>query len=267
MNDWQAFDLHEGSSPLLISMPHSGTRLTDEVAQGMTETAKKLPDTDWHIPQLYQLAPSLGASIVSANYSRYVIDLNRPEDDAALYTSKTTGLFPDILFADEPVYQVDKTPSAEHREACKQQVWQPYHHAIAQQLKRIKQQHGYAILLDAHSIAGQVPMLFEGDLPHFNWGTNAGNSCAESMLQVAQTSVDEAHYTQVSNGRFKGGYITRHYGQPQQGVHAIQLELSQDAYLQDGYKQNGNYVLSEEKLDTVTSVIDKLLQGLIAWRP
>jgi formiminoglutamase len=267
MNDWQAFDLHEGSSPLLISMPHSGTRLTDEVAQGMTEAAKKLPDTDWHIPELYKLAPSLGASIVSANYSRYVIDLNRPENDAALYTSKTTGLFPDILFTDEPLFQTGLTPSAQHRETCKQQVWQPYHHAIAQQLERIKQQHGYAILLDAHSIAGQVPMLFAGDLPHFNWGTNAGNSCAESMLQVAQNSVNEGVYTQVSNGRFKGGYITRHYGQPQQGVHAIQLELSQDAYLQDSYKQDGNYVLSDAKLGSVTAVINKLLQGLIAWRP
>ena len=267
MNDWQAFDLHEGNSPLLISMPHSGTRLTDEVAQGMTEAAKKLPDTDWHIPELYKLAPSLGASIVSANYSRYVIDLNRPENDAALYTSKTTGLFPDILFTDEPLFQTGLTPSAQHRETCKQQVWQPYHHAIAQQLERIKQQHGYAILLDAHSIAGQVPMLFAGDLPHFNWGTNAGNSGAESILQVAQNSVNEGMYTQVSNGRFKGGYITRHYGQPQQGVHAIQLELSQDAYLQHGYQQNGNYVLSDAKLGSVTAVINKLLKGLIAWCP
>ena len=267
MNDWQAFDLHEGNSPLLISIPHSGTRLTAEVAQGMTPAAKALPDTDWHIPELYSLAPSLGASIVSANYSRYVIDLNRPEDDAALYTSKTTGLFPDILFTDEPLFQTGQTPSAQHRKTYKQQVWQPYHHTIAQQLERIKQQHGYAILLDAHSIAGQVPMLFAGDLPHFNWGTNAGNSCAESILQVAQNSVNEGMYTQVSNGRFKGGYITRHYGQPQQGVHAIQLELSQDTYLQHGYQQNGNYVLSDAKLGSVTAVINKLLKGLIAWCP
>ena len=267
MDSWQALNLHEGASPLLISMPHSGTRLTDAVAQGMTPAAMALPDTDWYIPELYELAPSLGVSIVSANYSRYVIDLNRPENDAALYSSKTTGLFPDILFTNKPLFQAGQTPSTEHRTTCKQQVWQPYHAAIAQQLKRIKQQHGYAILLDAHSIAGQVPMLFEGDLPHFNWGTNAGNSCAASMLQVAQDSVDEALYTQVSNGRFKGGYITRHYGQPQQGVHAIQLELSQDAYLQDGYKQGGNYVLSDAKLGSVSAVIAKLLKGLIAWHP
>ncbi|HCH24209.1 MAG TPA: N-formylglutamate deformylase [Oceanospirillaceae bacterium] len=262
MSDWLAFDLYEGDSPLVISMPHSGLRLTAEVEQGLTEQAKVLPDTDWHIPQLYQMAQDLGATCISANYSRYVIDLNRPFNDESLYSSKTTGLFPDILFADQPVFKTHMTPSADHREACKEHIWQAYHGAIAEQLERVKQQYGYAILLDAHSIASHVPMLFAGQLPDFNWGTNEGKSCPESLLQVAQDSVDMQHFTQVSNGRFKGGYITRHYGQPEQNTYAIQLELSQGAYL-----QAGSYNLCDVKLATVRPVIQRLLQGLSNWRP
>ncbi|MDP6967559.1 MAG: N-formylglutamate deformylase [Gammaproteobacteria bacterium] len=262
MISWQPFELTQGHSPLVISMPHSGTRLTSEVEQGLTLAASLLPDTDWHIPALYHMAQALGATCISANYSRYVIDLNRPLDDVPLYSTKTTGLFPDILFTDKPLFQPGKTPETAHREACKRQIWQPYHQAIAAQLARIRQLHGYAILLDAHSIASRVPMLFDGQLPDFNWGTNTGHSCADGLLQAAQNSVDQQHYSQVSNARFKGGYITRHYGRPQDNIHAIQLELGQDTYLQEQ-----SYALSETKLVHIEAVITRLVQALIAWRP
>ncbi|MCP4788914.1 MAG: N-formylglutamate deformylase [Gammaproteobacteria bacterium] len=262
MNDWHAVTVQQGHSPVIVSMPHSGTGLTPEVAQGLTAAAAQLPDTDWHIPALYQMAQTLGVTSVCANYSRYVIDLNRPLDDAPLYTSPTTGLFPHILFSEEPVFGPNLAPSQAHREACKTHIWQAYHSALDAQLQRIKQQYGYAILLDAHSIASQVPMLFSGQLPDFNWGTHGGKSCPDSLLQLARICVDQSRFSQVSNGRFKGGYITRHYGQPEQAIYAIQLELGQDTYLQDQ-----GYELSADKLPHVQAVIRDLLQGLIAWRP
>ncbi len=265
MSDWHAYDLHEGTSPLLISMPHSGTRLTAEVKKAMTAQAKLLPDTDWYIPEIYSMATDLGASVLRANYSRYVIDVNRSLDDVPLYSSKTTGLFPDILFADEPVFADQMQPDEAHQAACKQHVWQAYHATLARQLARLKALHGYAILLDAHSIASVVPMLFDGKLPDFNWGTNDGKACPASLLQVATKSVELAPYSQVCNGRFKGGFITRHYGRPSEHVYALQLELGQDTYLADGDQQT--YIMDKAKLARLQVIITKLVHGLCAWRP
>lgn len=265
MMDWQAYELHEGSSPLVISMPHSGTQLTDQVAQGLTDKAKRLPDTDWYIPKLYEGATALGATVLSANYSRYVIDLNRPVDDAPLYSSKTTGLFPHILFADEPVFVAGMQPDEMHQQACKDHIWQPYHRAIADQLARVKQQYGFALLLDAHSIASYVPMLFEGQLPDFNWGTNSGHSCAQELTQIAESVVNGKAYSQVTNGRFKGGYITRHFGQPQHGVHALQLELSQATYLQ--VECGGEYWLDDARLPAIQAILAQLVTQLMQFKP
>ncbi|ETX12651.1 N-formylglutamate amidohydrolase [Marinomonas ushuaiensis DSM 15871] len=256
-----AFEFTQGDSPLLISMPHSGLNLTEEVAAGLSEQAKKLPDTDWFIPELYDFFESLGVSCIKANYSRYVIDLNRPYDDKPLYTTKTTGLFPDILFADSPVFNEGKAPSDEHKAFCKDKIWKPYHTMIEQELARLKAKFGYAILFDAHSIAAQVPMLFDGILSDFNWGTNQGKSCYENLANVV-TQVIQPHYTQVVNGRFKGGYITRQYGQPDNQIHAIQLELSQATYLNDQLAAKSEYQLDTTKLPVIKQQLKDIVEAV-----
>ena len=255
-----AFEFSQGDSPLLVSMPHSGLNLTSEVQAGLTDQAKKLPDTDWFIPELYDFLESLGVGCIKANYSRFVIDLNRPYDDKPLYATKTTGLFPDILFEDSPVFVEGKAPSDEHKAFCKEHIWTPYHGTIEQELARLKAKFGYAILFDAHSIAAEVPMLFDGKLPDFNWGTNEGKSCHEDLANVV-TQILRPNYTQVLNGRFKGGYITRHFGQPSEGIHAIQLELSQATYINDELAKQSEYQLDENKRPYIMQQLKDVIEA------
>ena len=258
------FNFHQGESPVLVSMPHSGLALLDHMQATLSEAAKPLPDTDWYIPELYDFLAELDVTVISANYSRYVVDLNRPVDDKPLYSTKTTGLFPDILFADEPVFLQGKHHSDSLKAQIKEDIWQAYHSKIAKELERIKAKFGYAILFDAHSIAAQVPMLFEGTLPDFNFGNNDGAACDPKLLKSLDEIIAETDYSHVANGRFKGGYITRSFGQPAQGIHAIQLELSQTTYLDDGLFKQGIYQLDEEKKKKVSPQLKRLIEALIA---
>lgn len=253
-----AFEFKPSQCPLLVSMPHSGVALTPEVQSGMTQLAKKLPDTDWYIPQLYDFLVEMEVGYIQANYSRYVIDLNRPVNDKPLYSSKTTGLFPDILFAEKAVFEENKHPSNKHQAWCKTDIWQPYHSTIESELARLQARFGYAILFDAHSIASHVPMLFDGRLSDFNWGTNAGLSC-HSLLSKSVMEVVSDKYSQVLNGRFKGGYITRSFGQPCQNIHAIQLELSQACYLDEDAQQQHIYQIDNSKLGKIKSQLHNVI--------
>lgn len=256
------FELHQGDTPLLVSMPHSGLKVPSSIINNLTEQAQKLPDTDWYMPELYRFLEPLNVSVINANYSRYVIDLNRPIDDKPLYQSKTTGLFPDVLFDEQSVFKANEAPSDAQRAAFKEHIWHPYHAAIAAELDRLKAKFGYAILFDAHSIAAQVPMLFEGTLPDFNWGTNQGDACDPLLLKAVLDNM-EADYTFVSNGRFKGGYITRHFGQPEQGVHAIQLELSQATYLDDELSAKSVYQLDSNKLPRIQKQLKTIIEACL----
>lgn len=258
------FNFHHGESPILVSMPHSGLALLPNMAQDLSDEARPLPDTDWYIPELYDFLAALDVTLISANYSRYVVDLNRPVDDKPLYASKTTGLFPDILFADKPVFQPGKEHTESQKEHIKSDIWQAYHSKIESELARIKAKFGYAILFDAHSIAAEVPMLFEGKLPDFNFGNNDGASCAPHLLAGLDEIIASTNYSHVCNGRFKGGYITRSFGQPEQGIHAIQLELSQATYLDDTQVSKGIYQLDEQKKKKVSPQLKHLIEALIA---
>ncbi|MEJ8322189.1 N-formylglutamate deformylase [Kosakonia sacchari] len=256
-----AFELHQGRLPLLVSMPHPGTQLTPEIASGLTARARRLEDTDWHIPLLYQPIRELGASVLSANYSRYVVDLNRPADDKPLYSTATTGLFPDTFFDGEPLFEAGKAPDDAAKAAILHNVWQPYHQALAQELARLRDTFGYALLWDAHSIKSVVPRLFDGKLPDLNFGTADGASCAPE-LSTALLACSEAfpHYTKVLNGRFKGGYITRHYGAPQQNIHAIQLEVAQCCYMDET-----SFAFSEEKSEAFRQLLTSLINTALDW--
>ncbi|GLK90426.1 N-formylglutamate deformylase [Pseudomonas turukhanskensis] len=254
----------QGRVPLLISMPHAGLQLTPAVQAGLVPQAQGLPDTDWHIPLLYAFAAELGASTLAGNYSRYVVDLNRPADDRPLYATATTGLYPDTLFDGEPLFIEGGQPSAFERERYLQEIWTPYHQTLASELERLKAEFGYALLFDAHSIASRVPRLFDGKLPDFNLGTNDGASCAPELAQqLMQVCANAPDFSHVLNGRFKGGYITRHYGQPADNVQAVQLEICQCIYMDEQAPFTYRPALAAK----AQLVLRDLLETLLAWRP
>ncbi len=201
----------------------------------MTPEGRALPDTDWHVARLYEFAQDMGASMIVANYSRYVVDLNRPPDDEELYPGQlATGLCPLQSFAGEPVYKDGEGVTDAERRDRVTHFWRPYHDRIASELSRLRDEHGNAYLWDAHSIPGVVPTLFDGELPALNVGTWDGRSCDEYAQQAVVAVARQSGYEWVLNGRFKGGYITRHYGDPARDVHAMQLEIAQRVYMDEG---------------------------------
>jgi N-formylglutamate amidohydrolase len=225
------YTFYSGQSPLLISVPHDGRLLPTEIESLMSEAGKSIPDTDWHVARLYEFAKELGASTIAANYSRYVVDLNRPADDAALYEGQiATGLCPLTTFAGEEIYAGEVAVDAESRINT---YWRPYHDKIKATLMELRATHGYALLWDAHSIASRVPTLFDGELPVLNIGTWDGRSCDANIADAVVEVATRSPYDAVFNARFKGGYITRRYGQPDKNVHAIQLEVAQRAYMDE----------------------------------
>ena len=230
------YTLHRGSSPLLVSLPHDGSAIPDDLKARMTHAARAAPDTDWHVSRLYDFARDLGASVLVPTYSRYVIDLNRGEDDTSLYPGQnTTGLVPLVRFTGEPIYLPGAEPDAGEVASRIETYWRPYHAALREELQRLRDMHARVALWEGHSIRGSgLPFLFEGRLPDLNLGTANGTSCSPG-LQVRLESVLAAQsaYGWVANGRFKGGHITRHYGAPAAGIDAVQLELSQRTYMDE----------------------------------
>ncbi len=236
--DQPPFHFRAGTRPLLISMPHVGTHVPAALAARFTDEGRRVPDTDWHLERLYDFADELGASVLVATHSRYVIDLNRPPDGASLYPGqRVTGLCPVDLFDDQPLYRdAHDLPTEAEIAARRDAIWRPYHAKITEELARLKAQHGAASLWDAHSIRSVVPRFFEGRLPDLNLGTADGASCDEGLAaRLLAISQQAPGYTAVLNGRFKGGHITRFFGQPAQGVHAIQLEMTQCCYMQEAW--------------------------------
>jgi N-formylglutamate deformylase len=231
----KTFTLHRGSTPLFVSLPHDGTALPGDIEARLTPSARRVPDTDWHVSRLYAFARELGASMIVPVYSRYVIDLNRPRDNASLYPGQnTTGLCPVVQFSGEPVYQAGEEPTQNEISARIETYWRPYHEALAAEAARIHAEHGRVVLWEGHSIRGVVPFLFEGRLPDFNLGTAGGASCSAALQsRLADVLAAQRDRTHVVNGRFKGGYITRHYGRPAQGIEAVQLELAQLNYMDE----------------------------------
>ena len=227
--------LHQGSLPLLVSLPHDGSHIPVELAARMAPQSRRAPDTDWHVSRLYAFAKDMGASVLVPSHSRYVVDLNRPPDDVSLYPGQnTTGLCPAVRFSGEPVYLEGQQPSQDEVAARVERYWRPYHAMLADELARLRAAHGRVLLWEGHSIRAEVPFLFEGTLPDLNVGTSSGASCAPA-LQARLEAVLSAQrdYSWVANGRFKGGYITRHYGRPAEGVDAVQLELAQKNYMDE----------------------------------
>ena len=255
--EMKIFELHRGTAPLLVSLPHDGVALPDAIAARMTDSARRLPDTDWHVARLYAFAREFGASMLVPNYSRYLVDLNRPPDDTSLYPGQnSTGLCPQVQFSGAAVYRDGQQPSLDEIAARVEMYWRPYHDALADELARLRQTHGRVVLWEGHSIKGELPFLFDGRLPDLNLGTANGTSCSpqlQSRLQDVLAAQDD--YDFVINGRFKGGYITREYGDPSQGIDAVQLEISQRIYMDEE-----SFVYDDAKAKRTQAMVRALIE-------
>ena len=228
-----SYNLQTGKIGMLISMPHNGQEIPSDIAKTMTDSAHKVADTDWYMDKLYDFAEDLGIAIIKPRYSRYVIDLNRNIDGVNLYPgANSTELCPTTAFDLTPLYKTGQAPDEAEIQRRIALYWQPYHQALDDTLRQMKAEFGKVVLLDAHSILSKVPRFFEGQLPDFNFGSANGASCSdELMTEIMQ--LDLSPYSSVANGRFKGGYITRGFGKPEESIHAVQLELSQHTYMDE----------------------------------
>ncbi|MGB5333364.1 MAG: N-formylglutamate deformylase [Woeseiaceae bacterium] len=252
------YSIYEGKLPLLISVPHDGCHLPKEQQDRMTQIGLQVPDTDWHVAELYDFARELGASVLVANYSRYVVDLNRSATDDVLYPGQlVTGLCPEQTFSGEDIYAAGGVTVQEKAERIAN-YWQPFHARIDATLVAMRAKHGYALLWDAHSIPSVVPRLFDGELPELNIGTDDGRSCAVPVEAAVVDAAKAGPCSIAVNGRFKGGYITRQYGRPDDGVHAVQLEIAQRAYMNEA-----TTVFDAEKAGRLRETLRQMLQAFL----
>ena len=259
------YTLQVGHTPLLLSLPHVGTQIPPALQPRYTARAMALEDTDWHLEALYAFARDLGASILVPQHSRYVIDLNRPPENAPMYPgANNTELCPSRFFTGDALYQTGQAPDEAEVKQRLAIYWRPYHDALAAELARLKAQHGHALLWDGHSIRSQLPWLFDGRLPDLNLGTANAGSChpalRESLMQVL---AGQTAFSHVTDGRFKGGYITRQYGRPTDGVQAVQLEMCWSTYM----AEDPPWVLAPDRVARVTPLLRALLQTMLGWQP
>jgi N-formylglutamate deformylase len=258
------FRFTPGESPLLLSVPHAGTALPDGFAARLRPQARKLPDTDWQVGDLYDFAAELGCGRMEAHYSRYVIDLNRSSQDESLYPGQaTTGLCPVTQFDGTPIYVDGAEPDAEEIRARVAEYWQPYHDTIAAELVRLKDRYGFAVLWDCHSIASRVPRLFDGTLPVFNLGSVHGASASGALWARVVQAMEASGYACVHNGRFVGGHITRSFGKPAHGFHGLQMEIGSDAYMTPDH----DGVFDSTKAAPVRAALRTMIEAVLGWKP
>jgi N-formylglutamate deformylase len=231
-NPW--LTVRPGSAPLLLCMPHTGTDIPPDIEAGFVSPWLARKDTDWWIDRLYASAEGMGASLVRTRLSRSVIDANRDPGGASLYPGQaTTELCPTTTFDGEPLYREGAAPAADEIAQRRERYFEPYHRAVSEQIARLRALHPTVVVYDCHSIRSQIPRLFPQELPNFNLGTFSGASCAVALTQSIEAVCDASPFSRVTNGRFKGGYTTRHYGRPAQGISAVQMELACRGYMKE----------------------------------
>jgi formiminoglutamase len=255
-------EVTRGDTPLVLGFPHTGTDLPPEVRAALNDTGRARTDTDWHVHRLFDgLAP--GATTVRATFHRYVIDANRPPDGASLYPGQaTTDLIPLTDFDGRPIW--DRPPDEAERAARLEAHHAPYHAALAVEMERVRARHGFAVLHDCHSIRSHVPRLFEGRLPDLNVGTNDGATCDAGIEAIVAEACAASPFTSVLNGRFRGGWTTRHYGRPSEGWHAVQLEIAQSTHLA---AEAPPFDYDPARADRLHPVLAGILDRLTHWRP
>jgi formiminoglutamase len=238
MHDW--LTVARGDAPLIVSIPHAGTEIPADIERDLVSPWLARKDADWWVDRLYDFAGDLGATTVRTAISRSVIDVNRDPSGKSLYPGQaTTELCPTTTFDGEPLYKKGAhPPDTTQIVARRLRYFDPYHAAIADEIARLRETHERIVLFEAHSIYSHIPRLFDGELPNFNIGTNSGQSCAMELERTIQSACAASRFSQIANGRFKGGYTTRHYGEPQMGVHALQMELGCRGYMDEPAKRN-----------------------------
>ena len=263
MTEDPPFRFRQGSSPLVVAMPHIGTRLDAGLHDSLTPVGRQALDTDWHLDRLYDfLEDEFDATTLMAVHSRTAVDLNRSPENEALYPGRfETGLLPTTTFTGEPLYQSGREPDATEAARRLDRWWRPYHDRLQMALDETRARHGHAVLLDAHSIRAEIPLLFKGRLPDINVGTADGASCTPALTaRLEEVLSAQDRFTWVINGRFKGGWTTRHYGRPAECVHAIQFELVQAAYMDEA----DPWRWDAETARPMRELLRRLL-GALAW--
>ncbi len=257
----RAFEFTPGTLPVLVAIPHAGTQLTPDISNDLVNKARALPDTDWHLARLYQFARDMGASTLVANYSRLVIDLNRAADGPERINPTFTGLYPDSLLDGTPCYSPSHRPDSKARLQALEMIWRPWHQQIDHELHRIKQEHGYALLLDAHASVSQLPRRFDGTLPDLCVGTLNGQSCSPALEYHLMECLAGLHgLTFAVNKQFKGGYTLKAWGHPEDNIHALQLVISRAAYMQE----QAPYAWENKKAEKIQPMLKKVVGSLMA---
>jgi N-formylglutamate deformylase len=232
VNTW--LEVRRGEAPLVVSFPHTGTGIPPEIESQLASSWLARKDADWWVHLLYDFVSSLGATTIRTNLSRTVIDVNRDPSGASLYPGQaTTELCPITTFDGEPLYPAGAAPDEREISRRRELYFQPYHEALSAEIERLRGRYPRVVLYEAHSIRSRVPRLFDGELPNLNIGTNGGASCAPELAAAIERACDRSNFTRVTNGRFKGGWTTRHYGSPSRGIHAVQMELACRGYMSE----------------------------------
>ncbi len=265
MSDLPIYHLHRGDAPLVVSLPHVGTYVPQALKSHFVARALATEDTDWHLETLYTFAKNIGATILAATHSRYVIDLNRPPDDQPMYPgASNTELCPTRFFTGDALYREGYALSSTEVERRRIAYWWPYHLALKTELDRVRAKHGYVVHWDGHSIRSRIPWLFEGALPDLNLGTASGTSCAPALRSALIDAMQsQSEFTHIADGRFKGGYTTRHYGRPSDGVHTVQMEMCQSTYMEE----TPPFAYDEARAARVQRVLRSILDVALAWSP
>ncbi len=250
---------------MLVSLPHVGIDIPEDLRNHFVPRALATEDTDWHLDKLYDFVRDLGASLIVPTFSRYVIDLNRPPENIPMYAgANNTELCPTRFFTGDALYKEGLAPDETEISRRVATFWLPYHDALRGELQRLKSIHGYVILFDGHSIKSELPWLFEGRLPDLNLGTVDGQSCAASLrAALANVLQSQSQYSAVVDARFKGGYITRHYGRPEDRVHAVQLEMCWRCYM----RECPPFLYDEAQAVSLQPLLKTLIQTMIDWTP
>lgn len=266
--DW--LTIHRGSRPLLVSLPHTGTDIPETLAERLPSSWLARKDTDWWIDRLYGFAADLGATVVRTATSRTVVDVNRNPSGVSMYPGQTTtALCPTETFDGEPLYGTGDAPGADEIASRRREYFDPYHATLSAELARLRAGHPRVVLYDCHSIRSVIPRLFEGELPQFNIGTDQGVTCAAELTRAVEARCDSTGLTRVTNGRFSGGYITRHYGRPDAGVHAIQMELACRGYMAEpiGPVTEADWPVPyrDEDATAMTATLRSVLEACLAF--
>ena len=259
------YEIDRGDSPLIVDVPHAGTYLPPALTARLSPAARALPDTDWHVEKLFGFVRESGVTMLVATHSRYVVDLNRDPGGKALYpAADNTELVPTRTFANESIYTPGDEPDSTEVAQRVAEYYVPYHDVLAGEIERVHARHGYALLLDGHSIRSEVPRFFAGRLPDLNLGTADGASCGPEIHHAAAVTLARATaFSSVVNGRFKGGFITRRYGVPARAIHALQLETAQACYMDE----SPPYRWDPNRAAALVTVLESLVEMLVSTRP